>query len=333
MTFHPATLALHISSILILFMILYSARYGIQILTGWDIESGSERQLVLERKTYLISTLLAYAFGFQLLSLFLFIFTVDHLHILFVGAMCAAGSLYVNGYGYPALVLKIVSFILAGLWLIINHADNMAYDYPLIRKKYLFLLLISPVIFIEAVLQWNYFLRLNPDVITSCCGSLFSTGTETMTSEIASLPSIPMKVIFYLSMASTVGSGFYFYLKNRGGYLFASLSAFAFVVSILSILSFISLYYYELPTHHCPFCILQREYGYVGYPLYIALLGGGVSGMGVGLLMPFRKIGSLSEALPSLQKRLTLASSILFAFFAVMVTLRMVFSDFILEGY
>jgi hypothetical protein len=333
MTFHPATLALHISSILILFMILYSARYGIQILKGWDIESGSERQLVLERQTYLISTLLAYAFGFQLFSLFLFIYTADHLHILFVGAMCAAGSLYVNSYGYPALILKFVSFILAGLWLIMNYADNKAYDYPLIRKKYFFLLLIAPVILLEAVFQWNYFLRLNPDVITSCCGSLFSVGTETMASEIASLPSIPMKMVFFLSVASIVGSGLYFYLKDRGGYLFASLSATGLFISILSIISFISLYYYELPTHHCPFCILQREYGYIGYPLYLSLLAGGVSGMGVGVLMPFRNIGSLSGTLPPFQRRLALISSILYFIFVVMVTWQMIFSDFILEGY
>src|SRR3990172_2439479 len=107
MTFHPATLALHVSSILIAFMVLYSARYGIRILRKWDIGSGSELQLTLERRTYLISTLLAYTFGFQLLSLFLFIFTADHLHTLFVGAMCAAGSLYFNGYCYPSLILKI----------------------------------------------------------------------------------------------------------------------------------------------------------------------------------------------------------------------------------
>jgi hypothetical protein len=100
---------------------------------------------------------------------------------------------------------------------------------------------------------------------------------------------------------------------------------------LLSILSFISLYYYELPTHHCPFCILQKEYGYIGYPVYVALLGGAVSGMGVGILMPFRKMRSLSETLPSLQKRLALISFILYLIFAVMVTLRMVFSDFILE--
>jgi hypothetical protein len=333
MTFHPATLALHISSILIAFMVLYSARYGIQILRRWDIESGSELQLVLERKTYLISTLLAYTFGFQLFSLFLYIFTADHLHTFFVGAMCAAGSLFVNGYGYPALILKIVTFLLAGLWLILNHADSKAHDYPLIRKKYFLLLLIAPVILVEAVFQWNYFLHLNPDVITSCCGSLFSTEAGRITSEIASLPTIPMKAAFYLTVASTVVSGTYFYLKNRGGYLFASLSAIALLISVLSIISFISLYYYELPTHHCPFCILQKEYGYVGYPLYLSLLAGGVSGMGVGVLMPFRKIGSLSEALPSLQRRLALTSSILYIIFVVMVTWKMIFSDFILEGY
>jgi uncharacterized integral membrane protein len=99
--------------------------------------------LILERRTYIISTILAYLFGFQLLSLFLYIFTADHLHTLFVGAMCAAGTLYVNAYGYPALIMKVINFLLAGLWLILNYADNRAYDYPLIRKKYFFLLIIA----------------------------------------------------------------------------------------------------------------------------------------------------------------------------------------------
>ena len=69
-----------------------------------------KRQLILERKTYLISTLLTYLLGFELLSLFLYVFTADQLHTFFVGAMCAAGTLYVNGYGYPALILKVVIF-------------------------------------------------------------------------------------------------------------------------------------------------------------------------------------------------------------------------------
>ena len=333
MIFHPTIIALYVSSVLISFIILYGTSYGIQILRRWDIKSGSELQLTLERKTYLISTLLTYLFGFELLSLFLFIFTADQLNTLFVGAMCAAGSLYVNDYGYPTLILKMFNFLLAGLWLILNYTDNQAHDYPLIKKKYSFLLILTPSILAEMILQANYFLRLRPDIITSCCGTLFSKESSGLVSEISVLPSIPMKVIFYLSMVSTAASGIYYYLKNKGGYLFSSLSTITFLTSIMAILSFISVYFYELPTHHCPFCILQKEYGYIGYPLYLTLLGGTISGVGVGLLMPFRNIKSLSEVLPSIQKKLTVTSLILFAIFTVIVTYRMLFSNLVLEGY
>jgi hypothetical protein len=333
MIFHPAVLALYVSSILISFLVLYSAVYGTQILRRWDLKSGSELQLLLERKTYLISTLLAYAFGFQLASLFLFIYTVDHLHTLFVGAMCAAGTLYVNSFGYPALILKVVSFLLAGVWLILNYADNRGYDYPLIRKKYFLLLVMSPFVLTEVALQANFFLRLKPDVITSCCGSLFNINTGTVASQIASLPSLPTKIAYYLCLLLTFASGIFFYTKGKAGYLFSSLSGITFVASVLSILSFASLYFYELPTHHCPFCILQREYGYIGYPLYVALLGAAVTGLGVGALMPFRRVESLKDIVPSLQKRLTLVCLTLNLVFVMIVTYRMVFADFILEGY
>ena len=332
MIFHPSILALYVASILISFMVVYSVSYGFQILRKWNLQSGSEDQLILERKTYLVSTLLTYAFGFELLSLFLFIFTVDRLHTFFVGAMCAAGTLYVNGFGYPALILKMINFLLAGLWLILNYADNRGYDYPLIRTKYLLLLNLGPLILIEMALQANYFLRLKPNIITSCCGSLFSVGEQGLTSGMVAFPATPMKIVFYLVMALTIASGFSFYLRSKGAYLFCASSAITFVVSLVSILSFISVYFYELPTHHCPFCILQREYAYIGYPLYVALFGGTISGMGVGVLVPFRNRKSLSEILPSIQKRLALASLILFILFTAIVTYKMVVSGLILEG-
>ena len=114
---------------------LYASVFGAQILRRWDLRSGSELQLGLERKTYLISTLLAFVFSVELLSLFLFVFTADALRTFFVGAMCAAGTLHVNGFGYPALLLKIVNFVLAGTWLVLNAADIRGYDYPADEKK------------------------------------------------------------------------------------------------------------------------------------------------------------------------------------------------------
>ncbi|MCC6345873.1 MAG: hypothetical protein IT388_01650, partial [Nitrospirales bacterium] len=288
MILHPAVLALFVSSLLIGLMVLYAALHAVRIILQWDMKSGSELQLRLEKNTYLISTLLAYAFGFQLLSFFLYIFTADTLHGLFVGAMCAAGTLQVNGYGYPTLMLKLLNFLLAGLWLIVNYTDNRAYDYPLIRKKYVFLLALVPFLVTEMAVQGLYLSGLRADIITSCCGSLFSAGGQGITSDLAALPPLPMEIAFYASMGVSLFLGLRFLRKGSGGYLFSLSAGAAFFVAIVSLISFISLYFYEMPTHHCPFDILQEEYGFIGYPLYLSLLAGGVAGMGVGLIMPFR---------------------------------------------
>src|SRR3989304_2508461 len=168
MILHPGIIALVLVSFFMTLMILYSSFFGIRIIRRWDLQSGSEEQLALERRTYLISTILAYTLLFQIGSLFLYIYTADSLHNLFTGAMCAAGALNVDPFGYPAFLLKIVNCMLAGLWLIINYADNQAYDYPLIRKKYVLLLFIAPLIVTESIVQMFYFLEMKADVITSC---------------------------------------------------------------------------------------------------------------------------------------------------------------------
>jgi hypothetical protein len=141
-----------------------------------------------------------------------------------------------------------------------------------------------------------------------------------------------MKAIFFLSMAFTGASGLYFYSKGQGGYIFSAFSALMLVVSILSIFSFISLYIYEMPSHHCPFCILQEEYGYIGFPLYLTLFGGAISGVGAGFLSSFKGTQSLANILPGIQKRLTLFSLSLFMAFLVIVLYKMMFTNFILEG-
>ena len=216
MLFHPTILALYAGSLLVAFMILYAAPQALQILRRWDLKSGSELQLAIERKTYLISTLLAYAFGFELLSFFLYIFTAEQLHPLFVGAMCAAGSLYVNPYGYPTLIVKLINFLLAGIWLMVNYVDHRGEDYPLIRIKYIFFLLLVPLILLETVLQANYFLRLKPDIITSCCGTLFSTGSSVLPAGMDFFPKVPAQAAFYVTLSLTIGSGILFLFERPG---------------------------------------------------------------------------------------------------------------------
>jgi hypothetical protein len=329
---NPTVIANLLSAYVSTGMLVYAAYYGVQILKHWDIASGDELQLILERKTYLISTLLSYVFGLQLLSLFLYIFTADTLRSLFVGAMCAAGTLNVNGFGYPTLELKILNFILAGLWLVLNHADNQGYDYPLIKKKYWLLAVVAPFIVVETLLESAYFMGMQPDVITSCCGSLFSSEKEGgLGSEIASLPAQTMLWVFYIAMLLTLICGVFFYLKAKGGYLYAGLSLAMFIVSLISVVSFISLYIYELPTHHCPFCIIMEEYGYIGYLLYVLLFGAVVSGTGIGVLLPFREVESLKPVLNGFINKLGLASVSMYAAFALLVSYRIITSNLIMS--
>jgi hypothetical protein len=323
----PGILALLVSSLLISGMVLYASWAGGLILRYWDIKSGSETQLWLERKTYLISTIIGYALVFQLFSFFLFIYTADALHPFFTGAMCAVGSLNVNQWGFSLIIFRIITFLLAGLWLIINFADNRGYDYPLIKVKYLLLLVLAPLILTEAIIQANYFLGLNPEVITSCCGSLFTADTKGVASEIISWPRPVMEILFYVAMIGTLALGAVFYRTGAMGYGFAAVVSVTLVVSIAAVISFISVYFYELPTHHCPFCILQQEYGYIGYLLYLLLLVGGLAGMGVGLLMPFRQIPSLKAALPAIQKHLALTAVIGYLLFTIIVTYQIIFSN------
>jgi hypothetical protein len=105
------------------------------------------------------------------------------------------------------------------------------------------------------------------------------------------------------------------------------------MIGIIAIIAFISVYYYELPTHHCPFCLLQAEYHYIGYPLYLALFCGGITGTGVGVIDRYRCTPSLRSAIPRLQKRLCLWSMAGYIVFAAIAAYPMVFSDFKLQGY
>jgi len=86
--------------------------------------------------------------------------------------------------------------------------------YPLIKIKYV--LLIAPFVLLETFFQFEYFLGLHADVITSCCGSLFSLEKPGIASDLAGLPAAQLEAAFYAGMAATACSGLYFYCKGRG---------------------------------------------------------------------------------------------------------------------
>jgi hypothetical protein len=331
-TVSPAIVALVIASAVSTAMLAYSSAFGWRLLRHWDLTSGSERQVSLERHTYLISTLVAFVLAIEAASLLLFIYSADRMAPLFVGAMCTVGTLNTSPYGFPALLLKVLVFFSAAVWLVLHHLDTRGYDYPLTRLKYRLLFLIVPLVVVEAYLQLRFFLALDTDVITSCCGSLFGSGRENVAAELAGLPPAPALAAFYGVMGVTLAAGLATRRWPRIGYAYALLAAVAFAASIIAVVSVVSLYVYEHPHHHCPFCLLKAEYGYQGYLLYGPLFAGTALGLGAGAVRPFAEVESLRAVAPALERRLTDVSLGMLGFVTLWVTYAVASSGLLLIG-
>jgi hypothetical protein len=323
----PSVLALEVAGAATAGLVVYAAGWGLVILRGWDLRSGSSRQLALERRTFLVSTILGWALAFELASAFLFVYTADALAPLFTGAMCAAGTLQASGLGYPVLLLKLANVVLAGVWLALNHADGLGYDYPLVRVKYAALLGLAPLVVVEAALQTAYFSGLHPEIITSCCGSRFAREGQGLGAELASLPALPTAVAFFAVAGAAVLAAIAVRRTGRFAGALGALAGLSIPVSLAAVVAFVSPYVYALPTHHCPFCLLQQEYRFVGYPLYAAILGGGVAGLAAGAIAPFRAVPSLAAALPPFQRRLATTSAVLLAAAVALAALLVAASD------
>ena len=334
MIFQPAIIALLMAASLSLAMLVAASPFAVNLIRHWDIGSGSERQLRLERMTYLFSMLVALVCGLQLLATLLFVFNADKMSVMFVGAMCAVGALNANEYGFPALYAQLTLFFVASTWLAVNRLDNAARDYPLIRIKYTMLLAYAPLAAVVLWLQFNYFINLEADVITSCCGSMFSEEADTVASEVSAMAPRSAMILFYavLSLATAIA---FWHWKSAGRRIWSGLavgasSIAAFFVALMGVVAFISLYIYEHPNHHCPFCILKPEYDYQGYALYVPLFAAAAAGLSAGVLTLFAHRPSLSELAPGASARLAGIAAAGFAIFLAVATFMVLSSNLIL---
>ena len=99
-------------------LICIGSGFAFTVVKGWNIQSGSEKQIRLEKRTCLISTLVGFCFAAGIANFVFFIQTCESVSSQFVGAMCATGVLNANPYGWPTLILKILIFFSGTLFLL-----------------------------------------------------------------------------------------------------------------------------------------------------------------------------------------------------------------------
>ena len=335
MILQPGILALLLGALVSVLLLAGGAVLGVRIAWQWHPGQADERQLLLERQSWLAASLIQWAVAFETLSLPLFVYTTEQLHPLFVGAMCATGTLNANPIGWHLLWIKLLLFLLGGVWWVANHCDLQLPEAPLTKPKFLALLLLLPLGVADLVVMVRYFAGLQPEVITSCCGALFGATGHGVASELAALPTRPMIFLFYTASAGF--GGLLLICRRFSGWGWRTLLALAAVgfgvIALASVVSFISVYYYRLPNHHCPFDLLQGHYHFIGYPLYFCLFGALLCGLVPQLLALMRPLPGYAGRLVAADRRWLDAGLYLLAGLLVLVSWPLLFGEFTLKAY
>jgi hypothetical protein len=266
---------------------LAAGPHALAVWRHWDLESGSARQLRLERSSTLVSTGMALLLTVQSVALLLFVFNADRMASQFVGAMCAVGTLRVDGFGFPALLAQVVAFFGSSVWLTLNAVDGQCRDRPLTRARSALLLALIPVLLLAFGLELAYFLELEANVITSCCGSLFTNRAPGLGGDLAAWPPGQAMPVTFVVLACAAAVAARVARRGQGGVTLGTAGILAFAVSLAGIVAFVSLYVYEAPHHHCPFCLLEKEYGYRGYAFYVPLFAATSASLAAAALAPF----------------------------------------------
>lgn len=311
-------LALLLCSALIGAVAVVAAIRGVPLIVGWDPADAGPRQLALERRALLLQTVVATVLAFQLVGLFLFVAAADRLHPLLPGAMCAAGTFGASPLGYPTLALQVVLFVLCALWLVVHRAGAASPAAALVRFKYLFLLVIAAGLAAQNVLQVRFFLDLDPSILTSCCATIFREEGTGLGAGLASLPVPAVRAAFFATLGATLVTGWLATGQGRSPVLFSLSAMLLGAVSIAAVVSWVAPGFYELPAHHCPFCLLASEHGFVGYPLYASLALAVVAGAGSGLVRILRRLDPWRTIRPAQEHRLCTVSMTGFVVFTSM---------------
>ena len=268
------SLGLTLAGLIILFLGVFACRTAVRVLRYWDPQSDSNLQIKLENEIWLASTLVEYGLGFQILTVVLFVLAADTFCQVIVGAMCATGALLANDFGMPALLVKIAGVFIYGFWIVLHKLDVSSETYPLVRIKYIYLLLILPLLVADITLQTLYILYLSPDIITSCCAVVFGTSQKTGRNLLEGFSQTTLVSLYYGSVVALTGLGLV--LLKRWLLPLAVLFSAGWVwflgMATVAIIMVFSSYIYAMPYHHCPFCILKPEYHYIGFALYFTLI-------------------------------------------------------------
>lgn len=279
MSLTPEIIALLTLDAIFLFFGVIAFFLSFRLALYWNNDESTPLQYSLTKQSYLVATIIKYILMLKLPLFLFFIYTCDKLSNIIAGAMCASGVVNSVDFGLYLTLFKLFNLYLFGFWLLLHFADVSSEKLPYTKLKFALFVLFAVPLFAEIGLEIAFFISLNISKIVSCCGTLFSASSSSYISLLFVVDELLWVGLFYGFFAMSLVA---FWLKNSVLTLFAN--AMFLIFAIIALIVFFSPYVYELPTHRCPFCLLQKDYYYVGYLLYTVLFLGTFYGIGGAVL-------------------------------------------------
>ncbi|GAB4411032.1 MAG: hypothetical protein OHK0032_06840 [Thermodesulfovibrionales bacterium] len=255
-------------ALLTVFLSIMLGVASLNIYRRWGDVRHVEERIAIENRSYLLLNIAVAILFVRLLSWPFFYATLQSFVSDVPGAMCIFGVTRVKPYlsGIVQIFKPAVSFAIGG-WMLLNSLDRKTETAPLFKRKFLFLFIVSILIFADSSLDLIYLTGFKVANPVACCTTLFDL-PERMTAAVSvsilgegyERYLLPM---YYLSSLSFIAFQSFSYYRLRPdqpllipitGVAIASVNA---AVTIFAMFEVIAPRIMHLPYHHCIYCMWQ----------------------------------------------------------------------------
>lgn len=264
-----AVIALFVALLTVLLSVLLAVS-SVRIYMSWGDVRLMEERIAIENRSYLLLNIAVAVLFVRLLSWPFFYVTLQSFVPDVPGAMCIFGVTQVKPYlsSIVQIFKPSVSFAIGG-WMLLNHLDRTTETAPLFKRKFLFLFIVSILIFADSGLDLFYLTGFRVSNPVACCTTLFDL-PERMTASVSVsilgegyerylLP------LYYLSGLSFIVLHLISYhrisLKGSSTLRFtvtgAVIALTNAVITIFTMFEVIAPRVMHLPYHHCIYCMWQ----------------------------------------------------------------------------
>lgn len=282
--FRPWLLALVVPELVAAVLAIVAMSAALRVLSLGAAPRTSELALAIERRAELVATLFGVASMATLVALIVEVLGADRLQASVRGAMCAWGVLAEDAWGFRSLGLAVAASLACAGWLALHRVDLALRAPELSRVKFGAVLIVAPLLVANLGGGVLYTLGLDFRVVASCCSSGLEGAREVVLGAGGGARSTAFAIFAGAAVVSVLLA---LAARRSRSPLLAGIaalsSAVAALASVPAILGYIAPYAYESPVHLCPFCLLDADGQFLGWPLYAALFTATSIGLAAGI--------------------------------------------------